>query len=169
MLPEPQPTIVTLTMNPALDKSTQVQRVVPEEKLRCDALTAEPGGGGVNVSRVIHALGGRSLLVYLVGGLTGQALAQLLQAEGLHTQPIPIAGSTRESFTVLEEVSLCQYRFNMPGPVLAEAEWQNALETVAGIAPRPAYLVASGSLPPGAPSDFYVRLAACFAGSETKV
>jgi 6-phosphofructokinase 2 len=156
-------------MNPALDKSTRTPRVTPEEKLRCDSLTVEPGGGGVNVSRAIYQLGGESLLFYTTGGLTGQALERLIQAEGLHAQPLPIHSSTRESFTVLEETSLCQYRFNMPGPVLIEAEWQAALEAVAGTAPRPNYLVASGSLPPGVPLDFYVRLARRFSGSATKV
>lgn len=162
------PTIVTLTMNPALDKSTSTPTVAPEDKLRCAALRVEPGGGGINVSRAIHNLGGESLLFYAAGGMAGQAIENLLQAGGLQAQRFPIAGSTRESFTVLEESSRHQYRFNMPGPELAEAEWQGILEMMARL-PQPDYLVASGSLPPGVPDDFYARLAGRMAGAKTRV
>lgn len=161
-------TIVTLTMNPALDKSTRTPTVAPEDKLRCETLQVEPGGGGVNVSRAIHKLGGVSQLLYVAGGMNGQAIETLLQADGLSGQRIPIAGNTRESFTVLEESSRHQYRFNMPGPTLAAAEWQQVLEIVAAL-PQPDYLVASGSLPPGVPDDFYALLAGQMAGTKTRV
>ena len=161
--------IVTLTMNPALDKSTRTPYVTAEDKLRCATLTVEPGGGGVNVSRAIHQLGGDSLLLYLGGGLNGQAFDLLLQARGLRAQRLPINGMTRESFTVFEESSTHQYRFNMPGPTLDEAEWRGVLATVAALEPMPTYLVASGSLPPGAPQDFYVQLAQTVAEWPTQV
>jgi 6-phosphofructokinase 2 len=161
--------IVTLTMNPALDKSTHTQRVVPEDKLRCTEVVVEPGGGGINVSRAVKKLGGNSLLLYAAGGFTGEELGLLINAEAIPAQRIPLQGSTRESFTVLEESSTCQYRFNMPGPVLTEREWERALEMAATLSPQPDYLVASGSLPPGVPEDFYVRLAQRLAGSATRL
>lgn len=161
-------TIVTLTMNPALDKSTRTATVVAEDKLRCETLQVEPGGGGINVARAIHKLGGESLLLYTAGGMAGQEFEMLLQTQGLSGQPIPIAGSTRESFTVFEESSRHQYRFNMPGPTLTETEWRQALELLAAL-PQPDYLVASGSLPPGVPDDFYALVAGQMAGTKTRV
>lgn len=74
-------------------------------------------------------------------------------------RPIPIAGDTRQSFTVLEGSSTLQYRFNLPGPTLDAGEWQGVLAMLAALDPLPAYLVASGSLPPGAPEDFYAQVA----------
>lgn len=153
------PTVVTLTMNPAIDKSTTTHHVTPEDKLRCNNLRLDPGGGGLNVARAIHQLGGMAAPIYVAGGMNGQLLQKLLQAHDLPELLIPIAGETRESFTVFEETTSRQYRFNLPGPTLSEAEWQGVLERVSNLDPRPHTLVASGSLPPGVPENFYVQLA----------
>src|SRR5262245_57092655 len=115
--------VVTLTMNPALDKSTSTHHVMPEDKLRCHALRLDAGGGGINVSRAMHQLGGESLPFYMAGGMNGEKLRQLLKAQQMAEFPICIAGETRESFTVFEETTTRQYRFNLPGPTLSEAEW----------------------------------------------
>jgi 6-phosphofructokinase 2 len=152
-------TIVTLTMNPALDKSTSTHHVTPEDKLRCQSLLLDAGGGGINVSRAIHQLGGTSLPCYVAGGMNGQVLQKLLQDQQMVHAPILIDGETRESFTVFEESTTRQYRFNLPGPTLDEREWRAALEAVTAVRPHPDYVVASGSLPPGVPEDFYVQLA----------
>lgn len=152
------PPIVTLTMNPTLDKSAVVHRVVANQKLRCQPPRREPGGGGINVSRAIRRLGGESMAVYPSGGPTGRVLEELLDQESLQHQPVPIAGWTRENLTVLEEAGDQQYRFNMPGPRLEEAEWKRCLDQLAAFDPPPAFIVASGSLPQGVPMDFYTRL-----------
>jgi 6-phosphofructokinase 2 len=91
--------------------------------------------------------------------MNGQMLQDLLQAQQMQACRINIAGETRESFTVLEESTTHQYRFNLPGPLLTDVEWQSALDAVTTLTPRPDYLVASGSLPPGVPENFYVLLA----------
>ncbi len=119
--------IVTLTMNPALDKSTNTHHVTPEDKLRCEALRVEPGGGGINVSRAVKKLGGASQLFYVAGGLNGQALTALLHQEDLDAIQIEIVTDPRESFTVLEETTTHQYRFTMPGPTLTEEECASGL------------------------------------------
>lgn len=159
--PEPVPdtAIVTLTVNPALDVSSSVDHVVPERKLRCEAPCWEPGGGGINVSRALHKLGGGSLALYTRGGPTGQQLEALLNEEGITHQPVPIEGTTRESFAVFEAATGLQYRFNMPGPPLREREWQSCLEALEALQPAPAFIVASGGLPPGVPAEFYARVA----------
>lgn len=152
-----QKTIITLTVNPAIDVSTSVGQVVAERKLRCAAPTYEPGGGGINVARAIKRLGGESTAIYATGGPTSQTLKQLLTEQGLDHRPVAIAGNTRESFTALDESSGQQYRFNMPGPVFQEEEWQRCLAALEDLPARPDYLVASGSLPPGVPVDFYAQ------------
>lgn len=146
-------TVVTLTMNPSLDISTSINSVAPELKLRCNAPTFHPGGGGINVSRAIKFLNGESTAVYAAGGHTGHRLTQLLNEEGIANQPVSIHGLTREGFAVYEESSTLQYRFNMPGPELDADEWIRCLETVFELNPK--YIVASGSLPPGVPIEFY--------------
>lgn len=148
---------MTLTVNPALDVSTATPKVLSEHKLRCGASRRDPGGGGVNVARVIHRLGGQVIAIYAVGGLTGGMYRQLVEAEGLPTLGLPIRGTTRESFTVDETSSGEQFRFVLQGPELAESEWQACLTALERTVPRGGYVVASGSLPPGVPVDFYAR------------
>ncbi len=145
--------IATLTMNPALDVSSRIQSVAPEIKLRCAAPRFHPGGGGINVARAIHFLGGAASAVYAAGGHTGLLLKQLLEAEGIDNYPVPIAGITRENFVVYEESTTLQYRFTLPGPSLSAAEWQACLEALFKL--KPAIIVASGSLPGGLPTEFY--------------
>jgi len=152
-------TIVTMTMNPAIDKSSSVAHVVAERKLYCRPPRFEPGGGGVNVCRAIKKLGGESILLYPAGGLTGERLQELLNQEGLDHRPFPIEGLTRESLVILEESTGRQYRFGMPGPEFQEQEWQEFLRELSVPERKPDYLVASGSLPPGVPTDFYARAA----------
>ena len=150
--------IVTLTLNPALDASTSVAYVLPDRKLRCETPTYEPGGGGINVARAIRKLGGDALACFPIAGPAGELLRRLLDAEGVRQAPIPVAGWTRENLNVLEEVSGRQFRFCMPGPTLQEAEWPVFLDWLGRLEPPPAFVVASGSLPPGVPVDFYARV-----------
>jgi 6-phosphofructokinase 2 len=144
--------VVTLTMNPALDLSTAVDQVVPFTKLRCGAMRRDPGGGGINVARVIQRLGGEAGAVFPVGGCVGQALAQLV---GVTSRTIPIAGETREDFTVWETASGKQFRFVEQGPRLSEREWRACLDTFLAEAEGAAFAAISGSLPPGVPVEFF--------------
>ncbi|MBC7442793.1 MAG: 1-phosphofructokinase family hexose kinase [Ramlibacter sp.] len=151
--------ILTLTVNPALDLSTSTERVVSDHKLRCGASRLDPGGGGVNVARVVQRLGGQALAVYTAGGPTGEAYRRLIEAEHIPTLVVPISGSTREDFTVDETATGKQFRFVLQGPELSEAEWRACLAIVATTIPMNGFVVASGSLPPGVPDDFYARVA----------
>jgi 6-phosphofructokinase 2 len=160
--------IVSMTLNPAIDKSSSVAHVVAERKLYCAMPRFDPGGGGVNVARAIKKLGGESTLFYPIGGMTGEKLRELLDEEGLTQHPLPISGSVRENFAVLEEATGLQYRFSMPGPELSEAEWGRFLTELSAFLPSPDYVVLSGSLPPGAPDDFYARAARIAKGLGAK-
>ena len=156
--PRPTP-IVTLTINPALDVSTTTEVVRPEHKMRCGPSRVDPGGGGVNVSRVIERLGGHSTAIYAVGGPTGQAYRQLLEAEGIVGRAISITGSTRENVTIDETSTGKQFRFVLQGPTLVESEWQQCLAATEAAMHWGGLVVASGSLAPGVPDDFYARVA----------
>jgi 6-phosphofructokinase 2 len=151
--------IVTLTMNPAIDESASAERLVPDLKMRCRDTVQEPGGGGVNVARALRRLGGDARAIYPRGGATGELLERLLDAEGVHQSPIAIRGWTRRNFNVLETATGRQYRFVLPGPELSEHEWRRCLAAIERARPAPSYVVASGSLPPGVPADFYAQLA----------
>ncbi|WP_026549320.1 1-phosphofructokinase family hexose kinase [Arthrobacter sp. Br18] len=151
--------ILTLTVNPALDVSTSTGRVISGHKLRCGTSRLDPGGGGVNVSRVIQRLGGQTLAIHTAGGPTGEAYRRLIEAEHIPSLVVPIHGSTRQNFTVDETATEKQFRFVLEGPELTEAEWRACLSVVAESIPVGGYVVASGSLPPGVPEDFYARIA----------
>lgn len=149
--------ITTLTLNPTIDLASEAQMVQPVRKVRTFNERQDAGGGGVNVSRVVKELGGRTLALIMAGGVTGRFLEQLLDEAGVPRRTIPIAGRTRISQTVLDRQSKLEYRFVPEGPSVSEAEWQaalDAIETVEG-----GWLVASGSLPAGVPADFYARAA----------
>ncbi len=153
------PTIVTLTMNPALDITTNVDRVRPTEKLRCQGARHDPGGGGINVARIAHVLGATVSAVFPAGGTTGDMIVDLLAEEGVPFHRISIAGRTRESLTVDEEVSGQQYRFVLQGPPLTAAEQARCVDELRRAAASARFVVVSGSLPPGVPDDFYQRIA----------
>jgi 6-phosphofructokinase 2 len=151
--------IVTLTMNPAIDQSALVDRVVPDRKLRCKPPTFEPGGGGINVSRAIQRLGGESLAIYPAGGSMGEFIEEMLNSQKLNHDVVKIDGRTRQNLMVYEESTDQQYRFGMPGPRLNKNEWRQCLKATLKVKPKPEYVIASGSLPDGVPEDFYARLA----------
>lgn len=153
------PSLATLTMNPAIDISASVAHVEPTRKLRCGSAGRDPGGGGINVARVAGRLGANVTAVYPVGGLVGRLLNELLDAEGVASATVAVGGETREDLTIFDEQTLEQYRFVLPGPRLQDHEWLGCLETLAHLQHRPDFICASGSLPPGAPQDFYARVA----------
>ena len=151
--------IVTLTMNPALDVATSAASVRPGHKLRCATPRFDPGGGGINVARTITALGGEALAIFPSGGAAGERIERLLAEQGVPHRALPIAGATRESITVADRRAGEHYRFILPGPALSTAERQACLAAIVALDPRPRWLVASGSLPPGVGDDFYAGLA----------
>lgn len=152
--------VITLTVNPAIDIATEVERMLPAHKLRCAPARRDPGGGGINVARVLRRLGADVTAIYPAGGVLGMLLRQMLDRERVPSLTVPIAEDTREDVTVLDAASGQQYRFILPGPRLSESEWQACLDAVRALARRTRFVVASGSLPPGVPEDFYSHVAA---------
>ncbi|HET9628102.1 MAG TPA: 1-phosphofructokinase family hexose kinase [Novosphingobium sp.] len=145
--------IATLTLNPTIDGSSDAERLQHTHKVRTFNERFDPGGGGINVARVLARLGGEVEAVYLAGGVTGPVLSGLLERDGLPHQVLPIAGDTRISLAVHERSSGKEYRFVPQGPKVSPAEWRQCLDAVARL--DCAWLVVSGSLPPGLPEDSY--------------
>ena len=100
MAESPSTQIITLTINPAVDISTSVKKMVPLTKMRCAPAHRDPGGGGVNVARVLKRLGAQATAIYPAGGATGQSLAALVEREGVRSTVIPTLNDTREDVTI---------------------------------------------------------------------
>jgi len=152
------PDIVTLTINPAIDIFVNVDHVEPTRKMRCSAPKRDPGGGGINVARVAHRLGSDVAAIFPIGGSIGKLLHQLMQREGIDSLVTPSHVETRENFTAYEESSGNQFRFVLPGSALHRAEWEACLDQLASLPDKPKFVVASGSVPPGVPDDFFARV-----------
>jgi 6-phosphofructokinase 2 len=151
--------IVTLTINPSVDISTSVERVSPVRKLRCTPAHRDAGGGGINVARVVRRFGMDVVATYPAGGSVGELLKRLVDQDGIESHAIPIAGETREDFTVFEEATGQEFRFVLPGPELSSDEWRQCLRIFSSPGDGAQFVVASGSLAPSVPSDFYGRIA----------
>lgn len=159
--------IVTLTLNPTIDASFTVDRMMPAQKIRAKGERYDPGGGGINVARVFVRLGGNARCVYLSGGATGHALDGMLDQHQLVRTRIPIAGQTRMASAIFDLSDKSEYRIVPPGPFVSEAEWIACLAALEDHGCD--YLIASGSLPPGVPGDFYARVVEQMTRRGTKV
>ena len=159
--------ITTVTVNPALDKSTHLRGLVPEQKIRCDAPRYDAGGGGINVSKAIARLNGESLALFTAGGPTGEMMKELLIKEAINIDPITVQNWTRESFVAVDDNTNSQYRFGFPGAALSESEKETILEKIAALSTD--FLVLSGSLNDGLSTDFYKEIAEHAKNSNIKV
>lgn len=151
-------TILTITLNPTVDKSSSVANIKPEKKLRCAPPKYEPGGGGINVSRGLVRLGISTTALFTAGGRTGSLLKELLDQENINTLAIPVAAETRENFIVVDTFTNEQYRFGMPGETVTPDDKVTIENTITTIHPFPEIVVISGSLPPGIPSAFIATI-----------
>lgn len=161
--------ILTITLNPALDITTGVERLEPDVKLRCETPRLDPGGGGANVSRALAKFGRESRAFIAVGGALGMAYRMLLEREGLSAVWFEGAGDTRESFAVHDRSAGRQYRFVLPGTPWSEESCRRALEQLEDLMGAGDWVVLSGSQPPGLPADFAARLAAGAARAGAKL
>lgn len=151
------PRIVTVTFSPCIDKSTSIPFLEPDKKLRCNSLLLQPGGGGINVARAIHQLGGEATAIYPAGGYTGKFFNHLLEKENVPFICIETEHETRESITILDISTNQQYKFGLPDNGLYDGEWGRCLKAVEDLSDVE-FIVASGSLPHGVPLDIYARL-----------
>ncbi|WP_323847129.1 1-phosphofructokinase family hexose kinase [Microbulbifer magnicolonia] len=152
--------IWTLTMNPALDLAVTTPRLEIKRKLRCREASFTPGGGGINCSRAIANLGGESRAMVICGGGTGEIIERQLRDAGIAIERVDVEGHSRINVLANPEDEEGAYRLVLPGPELLEHEWQSVLRRLEEVLDHSSLLIASGSLPPGVPEDFYARVAA---------
>lgn len=161
--------ILTITLNPTVDISTSADGIAAERKLRCTKPVFDPGGGGINVSRAIGAMGGHSTAFVALGGPMGDKVMHLLTEQGIGLAPFKAPGETRQSITVTDQKTGAQYRFVMPGPDWTPRDVTAALARIAKAAPEDGIVVLSGSQPPGVPADFPARLADKIARTKARL
>lgn len=149
--------VLTITLNPTLDISCQTRHISATHKTRTTNQRLDPGGGGINVAKVIKLLGGHPQTLYLSGGATGVVLDRLLQGSGIACHRIAMEGDVRVAMAVHEAVTNAEYRFVPEGPVVSPEELGRATAFVADCDAD--YVVASGSLPRGVAHEAYGDLA----------
>lgn len=150
-------TVVTLTANPSVDRTCEVDALVRGAVLRPLATRVDAGGKGVNVSRALHAAGVANVAVLPVGGHEGAQLLELLQRDGLAVRTVAITGAVRANVTIVEPDGTTT-KLNEPGPTLSPDEVDALQDTLLEAARGADWVVLSGSLPPGCPADLYTRL-----------
>ncbi|MFF5112581.1 1-phosphofructokinase [Streptosporangium sp. NPDC000509] len=160
--------IVTLTLNPSLDRTIEVGSMTRGAVIRAAATHLDPGGKGVNVSRALLANQVRSCAVVPFGGDEGRRLVSLLSAEGIEMITVPVGGATRSNVALAEPDGTVT-KINEPGTALSPTELDTIAEAVLGAASSADWVVASGSLPPEVPADVYARLCERFSGAGINV
>ncbi len=151
--------IVTLTVNPALDRTISVDRLAFEDRAYIDSRHESAGGRGINAACVIHSFGGKPFAIFPSGGKNGKRLDELLGGYGYPTLAVPIGHEIRTNLTVTDRQGLT-VSLNERGPHLDKAEVDRLEKAVHKSLDGASWLMLCGSLPPGVPSDFYARLIA---------
>ena len=149
--------IITITLNPAIDKNYTVEKLTPEHKLRCPNPRIDPGGGGINVSKALKELGTDSLALFFSGGRNGAYLQDLLKELSLNIHPINIDGETRESVVIVDKTTGREYRIVVEGPEIGLSSLDEIIEQIR--LNKPSYVIASGSIPKGLPANAFARIA----------
>jgi 6-phosphofructokinase 2 len=147
--------IATVTFNPSLDKSVTVEGLIVDETNRWTNYRRDPGGKGINVSRVIHRLGGETIAYSFMGGIDGEILRQLLEQQGVPFDFTPIEGEIRSNFIITDIATNRQTRIDAPGPTISGHELEEFIAKLKNIKPKPDFMVFAGSVPPGVPDDIY--------------
>ena len=149
--------IVTVTLNPAVDLACSADNVRPTHKIRTYDEHIDAGGGGINVARVLHSLGAEVFAVILAGGVTGALIEDLLTEAGVPHQTVHCRGRTRISYTVFDQAAKQEYRFVPAGPIAEPHDWTEMMSILEQT--QCDWMVASGSLEPGMPPDYYATIA----------
>ena len=161
--------VVTLTLNPAIDKSAKIEGLKPENKLKCFDIQHQAGGGGINISRVLKRLGVENHCVFPSGGNTGQLLNELLLKENIIVKSIKVDTWTRENFSVFDTNSNLQYRFGMPGNDVSAEKIKEIEDYLSSNLEDGDILILSGSLPENLPSNYYSKLIAQLKNKSIKI
>lgn len=150
--------IATVTLNPSLDETVTVEELVIDETNRWTSLRKDPGGKGINVSRVVHELGGETIAYGFVGGIDGETLKHLLRQQKVPFDFTPIREEIRTNFIITDLKTRSQTRIDAPGPYIYSDEMDSLMNKLMNINPKPDFMVFAGSVPPGIPDNIYQQL-----------
>lgn len=151
--------ILTVTLNTALDLTYRVRSLRPHASHRVSAVAERPGGKGVNVARVLAALGHPVTVTGFAGGGTGREIRdRLAGTPGLTDALVPVAGASRRTIAVVDELSGDTTQLNEPGPQIAPGEWGAFLDRYGELLADASAVALCGSLPPGVPVGAYANL-----------
>jgi 1-phosphofructokinase family hexose kinase len=151
--------IITLTINPTIDRVISVDRLAFEDRAYINSTSESAGGRGINASSVIHSFGGETLAVLISGGEAGKRLEEHLKSDGLAFQVVPVEKEIRTNLTITDRHGLT-VNLNEKGPELSKTEVERVEQTVKGLLDRATWLMVCGSIPPGVTPAFYGRLIA---------
>jgi 6-phosphofructokinase 2 len=147
--------IATVTLNPSLDRTITVNGLVIDETNRWISTRLYAGGKGIDVSRAIHEMGGKTVAYGFVGGVAGRTVEILLDEEGVPFSFTPIEQETRTNFIIGDTETAQQTRIDAPGPRISKKEFDRFHSKMRRISPRPDLIVVGGSIPPGLPVETY--------------
>jgi len=147
--------IATLTLNPSLDQHITVDGLVMDGTNRWSRLHRYAGGKGIDVSRAIHEMGGRTVAYGFIGGPVGRAVEILLDEEEVPFSFTPVQRETRTNFIITDSKTSEQTRIDAPGPHISKAEFERFQRKMRRMRPSPDLIVMGGSLPPGIPNNVY--------------
>ncbi|MER5444737.1 1-phosphofructokinase family hexose kinase [Streptomyces sp. NPDC002764] len=151
--------ILTVTLNTALDITYRVRGLRPHASHRVSEVTERPGGKGLNVARVLAALGHEVTVTGFTGGATGRSVQeQLTGTPGVVDALVPVGGPTRRTIAVVDERTGDTTQLNEPGPTVTPAEWAAFQEVYEDLLPSMSAVALCGSLPPGVPVGAYAGL-----------
>lgn len=149
--------IRTLTLNPALDKTVVIPNFHTDTVNRIDSLRLDPGGKGINVSKVIQKLGGESHATALLGGSTGDLIFSMLAQQGIQVDSVRMPGQTRTNLKIIDPVLKTNTDINEPGVSLTANQWDDVFAHFISQVTADDIVVLAGSVPAGAPADIYAR------------
>ncbi|MFW6679857.1 1-phosphofructokinase [Lacrimispora sp. AGF001] len=149
--------IVTVTMNPAIDKTVDIGKFERGDLNRINRVEIDAGGKGINVSKTIRELGGESIATGFVGGTSGTIIKQVLTDLGLRTDFVEVKGETRTNLKVVEETGEVT-ELNEPGPEVSKEQLNDLLNRLEGYANPDTLFVLAGSIPAGIPTDIYRKI-----------
>lgn len=160
--------IVTVTPNPSIDRTVQVDKLERGATLRCTDDHVDPGGKGLNLARALMQNGVPSVAIFPAGGVEGSHLVSLIRHAGVEVEPVAIGAAVRTNITVAEPDGTVT-KLNVPGPELEADEVDELLSAAVDAATRASWLVGCGSLPPGVPTTFYADLIERSSGANCQV
>jgi 1-phosphofructokinase family hexose kinase len=149
--------ILTVTLNPAVDRTILVDKLVFEDRSYMRSSTDSPGGRGINASRVLNCYGAETLAILPVGGSNGTKMTELLKGIGFPTEVVRVRSETRTNMTISDKQGLTIKLNEVGGPIEA-FELKQVQDVIESALPRAEWLMLCGSLPPQVPANFYAKL-----------